>query len=102
MYTCCRNVVLRRMYLLFEEFLPAFGLEKKVRHDINSLGKAAAAKAKSVVAKAVAASHPEPVQYIDTIVFVNNEAEFNLWWIYAFSPNLHFQNPVLRKTGGQE
>jgi hypothetical protein len=61
MYTCCRNIVLKRMYLIFEEFLPAFGLDRTERHDINSLGKAAAAKAKSVVAKAVAASHPVTV-----------------------------------------
>ena len=60
MFTCCRNVVLRRMYLLYEEFLPAFGLEKTNRHDMQKLKEAQIAKARANAAATakMAASGP--------------------------------------------
>ncbi|XP_021947381.1 protein maelstrom homolog isoform X1 [Folsomia candida] len=63
MYTCCRNVVLRRMYLIFEEFLPAFCLAKTDRHDMEKLKQAQIAKAAKAKAdcnkRAAAGGSPE-------------------------------------------
>src|SRR5258708_6327281 len=62
MSTCCRNVTLRRMYLMFEEFLPAFGLDKTDRHDMQKLREAQIAKAAKAKADArsAAAAGPPP------------------------------------------
>lgn len=72
MYTCCRNVTLRRMYLMFEEFLPAFGLQKTDRHDMQKLREAQIAKEKKAKTDARAAAAAGPQQPEEMVCAAHN------------------------------
>lgn len=39
MHTCAQSIVMRRAYMLFEEFVPGFGYEWVDKHKIDKLGK---------------------------------------------------------------
>lgn len=39
MHTCAQSIVMRRAFMLFEEFVPGFGYEWVDKHKIDKLGK---------------------------------------------------------------